>query len=229
MTFSDLVDQHVGLAFRKQLALADFLGKHSWQLDVTRGTVDFGKSGLFGKRRVYRAQILGSEAESSGTWLWAWANKQSNFPVDVLKAVNRVKAFGEENAISELLEPALNSTKFPGHLVAMVCTGITGADCYYRGPYPGGAAFFLVLDTPLRDAPATPTVRVINVLTQVVSEYSANHRAMAEAYLKAEGFRVKSTGDGFSATAEDGRALSIRFDDRGRFAGLQTVARPRTT
>ena len=36
MTFSDLVDQHIGVSVRKQLSLSDFLGKHSWQLDLAQ-------------------------------------------------------------------------------------------------------------------------------------------------------------------------------------------------
>src|SRR5262249_23614882 len=72
MTFSELVDRHIGLFVRKQMALSDFLGKHSYRFDLGKGTIDFGKGpGLFGKRRVYPCQVLGTESETSGTWLWA--------------------------------------------------------------------------------------------------------------------------------------------------------------
>lgn len=223
MTYSELIDQHIGLSLRKQLALADFLGKHSWQLDMTKGTVDFGKAGFFGKRRIYPVQVLGTESEAAGTWLWAWANAASGIPENLLKAVTQVKSFGQSQGISELATRELDSSACPGHTLAMIWCGIADADCYYRGPYAGGAAFFLIFDSPLKEAGPTPTTRVANVLMQVISEYSVNHRAMTEAYLEAEGFALKPAGSGLSATADDGRALRVRFDDQGRIAGINTT------
>ncbi len=226
MTFSELVEQHIGLSFRKQLALGDFLGKHSWQLDLGKGTVDLGKGpGLFAKRRVYPIQVLGTEAEDSGTWLWAWANTRSNIPPGVMRAVGRVKAFGESEGIDELTTAELPSSEYPGHLLASIAAGVADADCYYRGPYPGGAAFFLVYETPLRQAPPTPDVRVVNVLAQVIGAFEVNdHRAMARAYLEAEGFHIGEEDSGWSATDESGRSLTISFDDTGRIAQLTSPA-----
>jgi hypothetical protein len=227
MNFSALVDKHIGLSLRKQLALADFLGKHSWQLSLSAGTVDFGKTSLFGKRRIYPIQVLGSEAEKSGTWLWAWANSESNIPPAVLRAVNHVKSFGESQAIPELVTPELSTSKHPGHLLAMVCAGIADADCYYRGPHAGGAVFFLVFETSLREAPPTSSLGVANVMIQVISQFEVNHRAMAKAYLGAEGFRVVEEDSALKASADDGRALQVVFNDRGLISGVKTVVGPR--
>ena len=223
MTISELVDQHIGLSYRKQLALSDFLGRHSWQVDLGKGVVDFGKGpGLFGKRRVYPIQIIGTEAEDSGTWLWAWANTESNIPSGLLKAVNGIKALGETQGIDALATAKLPSSEYPGHVLASIGAGIADADCYYRGPYPGGAAFFLVYETPLRQAPPTPSVRVANVLMQVISAFPVNHRAMARAYLESEGFRLDEKDSGWSAADESGRSLTIAFDEMERIAEVTT-------
>jgi hypothetical protein len=223
MTFSELVDQHIGLSCRKQLALSDFLGRHSWQVDQGKGTIDFGKGpGVFSKRRVYPIQILGTEAEDSGTWLWAWANTQSNIPARLLNAADRIQAFGESHGIDALTIAEVPSSEYPGPLLASIGAGLADADCYYRGPYPGGAAFFLVYETPLRQAPPTPSVRVANVLMQVISAFPVNHRAMARAYLEAEGLRVVEKDSGWSATDESGRSLKIAFDEMGRIAEATT-------
>jgi hypothetical protein len=226
MTFSELVDQHIGLSFRKQLALADFLGQHSWRLDLGKGTVDFGKGpGLFARKRVYPIQLLGTEAEDSGTWLWAWANTESNIPPGVLTAVGRVRSFGASEKIDPLITAELPSSVYPGHLLASVATGIAGADCYYRGPYPGGAAYFLIFETPLRQASPTPTVRISNVLMQVISSFEVNHRATARAYLESEGLRVVDEGSVWSAADGAGRSLTITFDEFGRIARVTTESR----
>lgn len=226
MTFSELVDQHIGLSFRKQLALADLLGKHSWQLDLGKGTVDFGKGpGLFGKRRIYPIQVIGTEAEDSGTWLWAWANAESHIPPGVLKAVERVRAFGESQGIEPLSTGELPSEAYPGHLLASVACGIAQADAYYRGPYPGGAVFFLIHDTPLSEAPPTPGERILTVLTQVIGTFEVNHRAMARAYLEAEGFRLDEGERALTATDRSGHSLKMTLDDRGRMENLATTIR----
>ncbi len=224
MTFPELVDQYIGVSVRKQLALSDFLGKHSWQLDLSAGTVDFGKPGIFGKRRVYPIQVLGSVAEKSGTWLWAWANVESNIPPSCLRVAERVKAFGASEGITELTTPELPASAEKGHLIAAISSGIADANCYYRGPYAGGAVFFLVFDMPIAQAPLTSTVRIANILTQVISQISVNHRAMARAFLKAEGFEISDEGAGLSANAPDGRYLELRFDDHGRISGIETRA-----
>lgn len=229
MNFSELVERHIGMSLQKQLALGDFLGKHSWRLDLGKGTVDFGKGpGLFGKRRVYPIQVLGSEAEDSGTWLWAWANAESQIPPGLMRAVDRIKAFGEDESIAPLTIAELSSSEYDGHLLASVAAGIADADCYYRGPYPGGAVFFLIFETPLRSAPPPPAVRVVNVLTQAISTFAvSDHRAMARAYLEAEGFRLETDGPGWIATDGSGRSLSIAFDEQGRIGRVTTGGGPR--
>jgi hypothetical protein len=40
MTFSELVDRHIGLSFRKQFAMEDFLGPSTWRLDHAGGRID---------------------------------------------------------------------------------------------------------------------------------------------------------------------------------------------
>src|SRR5262249_38710010 len=116
----------------------------------------------------------------------------------------------------------LPSSEYPGHLLASVAAGIVDADCYYRGPYPGGAAYFLIFETPLRQAPPTSTVRIANVLTQVISAFEVNHRAMARAYLESEGLRVAEEGSVWSASEEAGRSLTMTFDDMGRITEVTT-------
>ena len=136
-----------------------------------------------------------------------------------------MKAFGESHGITELVTPELPAAEEKAHLFAAVSTGIADADCYYRGPYGSGAAFFLVFDTPIRQAPPTSTVQIANILTQVISQLPVNHRTMARAFLRAEGLHVSEEGADLSAKAPDGRSLALRFDEHGRISGIETRAR----
>jgi hypothetical protein len=146
------------------------------------------------RRRTYPIQILGTEDQGSGTWLWAWANSQSGFPPGLLKAAERVRSFGESEGVAELVTAMLPSSEYPGHLLACVAAGIADADCYFPGAIPGGACFMLIFETPLRQASPTDPVRIIRVLTQVTCAFGVDHRAMARAYLEAEGLRIVDKG-----------------------------------
>lgn len=221
MEFVGLVDRHLGLALRKQLALMDFLGEHTWQLDLDSGTVDFGRSGLFARKRVYPVQVLGTEADAAQTWLWAWANEASGIPPSLLRAVNRVKALGQSQGIAELTQPELPLASFPGHILASVCSAICHADGYYRGPYDGGAVYFLLSGTPLASPSPTPVPRMIAVLTDAISQQPVNHHAMATAYLRAEGLTLKQEGTTLTASAPDGRSLTVSFDPQNRISDIR--------
>ncbi|MGO9469497.1 MAG: DUF6882 domain-containing protein [Isosphaeraceae bacterium] len=227
MTLSDLVNQHIGLSFRKQYAMEDFLGESTWRLDHANGRIDFGKGpGLFARRRTYPIQILGTEDENAATWRWAWANTQSGFPPGILKAAERVRSLGESEGVAELVTAELPSSEYPGHLLACVAAGITDADCYYPGNIPGGACFMLIFETPLRQAPPTDPVRIIRVLTQVTCAFGVDHRAMARAYLDAEELRIVDEGLSWSAADEAGRLVRIDFDDMGRIKRAMRSGRP---
>jgi hypothetical protein len=124
------------------------------------------------------------------------------------------------------VRPELPLAEFPGHLLSLVSSGICKADCYYRGPYQAGAVFFLIFETPLRNEPPTRAERACNVLMEAISQFDvADHRAMATAYLKAEGFDLNENANSIEATARDGRSLSLEFDSLRRLARVSSVVK----
>jgi hypothetical protein len=221
-TFPELFSTHVATSFARQLALGDFLDEHTWNVDIRKSIVDFGND------RIYPIQLLGSESEFEETWLWAWANEQSNLPAESLEACARIREFGQEHGISELTEPSFALTVASGHVLAMLSTGLIGNCCYYRGPYEGGALFFLVLDLP--DAVLAPvtTARATTVVSEVISQFDIDHHLMAEQFLTSQGFTVNESGLTMTGTRPDGEEFAIEFDERGLITKTETVIRPRT-
>ena len=61
-------------AFDRQLLFAELVADLPWAYDLQTGTLSFGDS------YQWHAEILGTESEESGTWLWAWANEGSDIP-----------------------------------------------------------------------------------------------------------------------------------------------------
>ena len=217
--FSELLAEHIGLAFARQLAFADCLGQRDWNVNITEGVVRFGEDLKF------PIQLLGSEAYDSDTWLWAWANKASNLPDELLVSVARVRSVGEQRGIRELSEPRFGLDVASGHALALAASGIVGECCYYRGPYDGGALFFLVGQPP--DAVLQParSERVVTVITEIISQFDVEHRKMAETFLRTQGFDIDRQ-PAHTLASRDCDTITLDFDARGRLSGIRGTLKP---
>jgi hypothetical protein len=104
-----------------------------------------GEAPRAGAPIVFAAQLLGTVAYNDSTWLWSWANEASQIPVAFTQAARRLR---DSNPGVEWTTPqfALDLDHADEHRLAMVSSGLLAADAFYRGPYTGGAAFFLLHD-----------------------------------------------------------------------------------
>ena len=212
----ELFEKHAGSSYTKQLALGDLLGPHRWNFDMGAGTLDFGEG------RVCRAEIIGSESRASGTFLWAWANEQSNIPPELTKSVEELRTFGERRGIEELRTPMLSvdGKEITGHKLAMIASGLCNGEAYYAGNYEGGTAYFLLGNTPLANIATTGTLRMIRVIEEVILQFPCNHRTMILAYLNSEGFSFTNRDKHYVAIAGNERSLHFSFDDHDRMVKI---------
>ena len=66
--WNDVFSANLGKIMAIQTACAKYVVKNrNWNVDFDRGIISFGND-------EYPLQFLGSEANSSNTWLWAWEN-----------------------------------------------------------------------------------------------------------------------------------------------------------
>lgn len=219
LNFQRLFSQHVGPAFIRQLAFADFLGDRGWSVDTRRGRVQFGHD------LTFPIQILGAEAHDRQTWLWAWANHASNLPAGLTTAAQRLQKLGIEHGIRELERPEHPLSEVGGHQFALLASGVIGRCAYYRGPYEGGALFFLVQELPTTVLQPAPTARIVDVLTQVVSQYELDHRLLVDSFLRDQGFRIEG-GNGVLRGVRREEALEVKFDDVGRITQISGALLP---
>lgn len=221
-TFDELFSIHVASSFARQLALGDFLGEHNWNVDIQQAVVDFGNE------RIYPIQLIGTESKIEETWLWAWANEQSNLPDKILETSQRIREIGQQHQISELTEASFPLTVASGHMLAMLSAGLAGNCCYYRGPYDGGALFFLVNDLPASVFAPVPTSRATTVISEVISQFDTDQHLMAESFLKSQGFTTTESNRVMTGTRPNGEIFNIEFDDRGLIIEYNTVVKPGT-
>jgi hypothetical protein len=219
MKFEDLFDQHGALAFEKQRHLAEVVGESSWRFDMSAGMLAFDQLEL-------SIQILGTVSEYSNTWLWAWANTASRIPDHLLEASRTLQAIGKELQAFELTEPELHvENHSKGHLLAMVATGLLSAAAYYRGPYDGGAAFFLIPKLPGDAASGTesPSLQLTSAFTDFISAFECHQQTAFQAYAAAKGYSCRKSGT-CRVVAERGGQPSVEtlFDSKGRLVEIST-------
>ncbi|YCK38090.1 DUF6882 domain-containing protein [Actinomadura sp. ATCC 39365] len=214
------LSRSVATSLARQFALMDLLGNRPWSVDTHAGLISFGDDLHF------PLQFLGTESHTDQTWLWAWANAQSNLPPHLLRAADWLRDHGRQQGIPELTEPSLPLDRADGHLLALLSAGLTNR-CYYRGPYPGGAVFVLLENVPDEVfAPVRPE-RALSVLGQALSTYELDHRTLVESFLTQQGWQVES-GPGFvGGRHPGGSGLRAELDSQGRIGELESTLLPR--
>jgi hypothetical protein len=168
---------------------------------------------------VFAAQLLGTVAYNDSTWLWSWANEASQIPSALTRDAQHLRDAGPatEWTTSQF---ALNLDNADEHRLAMASSGLLAVDAFYRGPYTGGAAFFLLRDERLRllepDGP-----RIVRTITEAISRGAiTNHRAALIAYLTERGLRPQADGEMAIMAMISGHKLRVVFDAQDRLANL---------
>lgn len=212
-SFQDVFAQQVASAVARQLALADLIGDNGWQVDLAAGTATFGPE------LTFPIQLLGTESNGDRSWLWAWANAESQIPPVLLHLCDWIREYGRQNGIPELTEPEFPLDRADGHRLALLAAGLTGR-AYYRGPYDGGALFFHLENLPERVSAPVPPERAVTVLGQVIQSFEVDHRTVVTAFFQQQGWAVEAGPELVTGTHPGGSELRVTFDGQGRIGEL---------
>lgn len=223
--FQALFEQCVLIAYDHQIHLNPQV-HGQWWFDMESGTLAFTQED--GSQFITPVQLLGTQSEHDGTFLWAWANEQLGAPPELLEAVTRIRAHGQQHGIAELIEPLLDG--FDGHTIGMVAVGLTGASAYYRAPYQGGAAFLLMMGEDVWEPPEYPVVRVAQMLGHLLEQITlTNPMRSLLGWAKALGLQESPIDHGVRLTADDGSWVDLELDTQGRIGRITAQAGPQTS
>jgi hypothetical protein len=213
---SSRYERHVLASFDKQLYLSDLVGDLDWRFEMKSGLLSFGD------QFHWQAQILGTESEESGTWLWAWANQASGIPAGLLQAAHFMRELGEQHQIPELAEAQLPLGEINGHFLSMLASGECQAAAYYRGPYTGGAAFLLIRDERFERRIEDPLLRILSVFPQALEAVEIqNHKNALVGYLHYYGLMSQSAGNTILVKEGERTVLTASFDEQNRLMNLE--------
>lgn len=206
-------------AFRiaeNSLRLGEFIGDADWNLDVKGGLLSFVHPRSGDTLVRCPAQIVGSESDANGTFLWAWANTASGLPDTVLQAVNHLR----ETAETENADPAFQTAEpFPlphpsfSSEAAYLCAGVADGCAVYRCPYDGGAAHVVVMTCPELDTLPADSLRAIRAITSCISVFELDHQAALHAY----------AGEPDKNGVYAAKGVRVTFDEQGRIANMEAT------
>ena len=208
--------EHVASSFDKQMHLMDVIDKRDWAFNMGTGLLSFGTD-------RFKVQVIGTESCVSQTWKWAWANKESKIPVKLLDSCEILRSYGKKHKVSKFTKASFDLDELSnGHIISTIACGLCKGSAYYRCPYDGGAAFFIIDDIsfPMRP-PTNVALRVCSIFPQAVLSYPvSDHKKAFVNYLFFYNARVIDENDCVVGVFGEGTTVKATFDEKGRLLNI---------
>ncbi len=218
--FDAAVVEHLLVARARSRMLEDVRANRPWNVDLGTGELTLG-----GDR--HSAQILGTFARESQTFLWAWGNPGAAEWGPSLGLVNALRILAESTpglaCFGERIVPAARVN--PNEL-GLVAAELSGRHPLFVGGYDGGAAFLMVTSLKLRfeELPIAYLPGIFVDLPTIST--TAPPRACIRRFLERSGFALSESAAVVGGQRSDGDVV-VRFDELGRIAKVDLTARAR--
>jgi hypothetical protein len=208
-----LLDRFGASAFERQCDLLDLIHGLSWDADLQSGVITFGD-----KIRA-EFQLIGSFAKEDQSWMWSWANEGSEHPTALLLQSQRMKEIGESNGIPHFTTPLFDAAELVGHMLALIASGMFGADGYYPASYGQGILFVTLSSPQIEEFIASRKHIISLVFSQFISAFPVNHRKAFGHYLSAKGFDLEENGNRIVASRSS-EEIVAEFDASDRLVSV---------
>ena len=179
ITWNDIFSANLGKMMAIQIACAELVVKNrDWNVDFDKGIISFGND-------EYPLQFLGSEANSSNTWLWAWENI-NGFDDKIISLAKSIKEKGEKLNLEPLINAEIDiSDELNGHTLSIVACGLADKNyCYYRGPHSGGAIFVAFDGVDKKVFTPVDAKDFADIVVRCIQQFSLNHKLFIESFLE---------------------------------------------
>lgn len=204
--WNDVFSANLGKIMAIQTACAEHVVKNrNWNVDFNKGIIAFADD-------EYPLQFLGSEANSSNTWLWAWENI-NNFDDKIISLARSIKEKGEKLNLEALTTAEIDiSDELNGHTLSIVACGLADKNyCYYRGPHSGGAIFIAFDGVDEKIFSSINAGKFIDITMKCIQQFSLNHKLFIESFLEWNKTKYEWQGDLIVADFGKDGELKIEF------------------
>lgn len=212
-TFSELLEQNAALSYEKQFNFGDLIGSNPWQFDMSKGEISFGNK-LF-----FPVQIIGSISFNDNSWMWGWANSQSNIPENLLTQSYLLKKIGEEKGIEEFTNPHFCTDAQFDHQVGMIASGLFKSSCYYSANYGNGSLVCTINSSIIPVLKNSPE-KLLATFTQLVADFEVSHKDAFKSYLIDKGYLLKMT-DNTIVGLKGKDVVTAEFDSLNRLLSIK--------
>ena len=217
-TWNEIFSANLGKIMAIQIACAEYVVKNrDWNVDFDKGIIAFGND-------EYPLQFLGSEANSSNTWLWAWENI-NGFDDKIISLAREIKAKGEKLNVEALTTAEIDiSDELNGHTLSIVACGLADKNyCYYYGPHSGGA--ILVAFDGVDEKVFTPVDAkdFADIVVRCIQQFPLNHKLFVESFLEWNKTKYKWKENTLIADFENSQKLEIDFEEKSELARIINI------
>ena len=216
--WNDVFSANLGKIMAIQTACAKYVVKNrDWNVDFDKGIIAFGND-------EYPLQFLGSEANSSNTWLWAWENI-NGFDDKIISLAREIKAKGEKLNLEALTTAEINiSDELNGHTLSIVACGLADKNyCYYRGPHSGGAIFVAFDGVDERVFAPINAKDFADIVVRCIQQFPLNHKLFVESFLEWNKTKYKWKENTLIADFENSQKLEIDFEEKSELARIINI------
>jgi hypothetical protein len=208
------LEQYGLISLEKQEKLNLLAGEHTMELDFDTGHIRL--SGGY----EFPFQVLGTESDNTLTWLWAWAEEQTEVPADLLSSALDMRAWGEKEGITECTSPSVDLDRADGILLSLIASEVCKASCYYQDSYDGGALFLLLFGRTIEMQPPLDAAGLVRQISYLDSLYDFNHRNALLSYLRYHGLTYEGTGPAILTRLASGEELRAEFESGDRLVSV---------
>jgi hypothetical protein len=213
-TFIQYVEQYALLSLEKRHKLSGLVADEMHELDLEAGTV------LFSSGLVIPYQVLGTESDHTLTWLWAWAEEQTEIPEDLLQTSLDLRAWGMREGLHEFTVPSVDLDRADGNSIALIATEIAKANSFFRDVYDGGSALLLLFDNSIDVQPGFDRKALFQELSGLAALYDLDQRNVLRSYLVAKQLSPTEDGALLSCELDTGERIIAEFNERDKIINL---------
>lgn len=208
-----LIEQYGGFALEKQNNLGNLIGQLPWNANLDDGEIRFGDN-LF-----FPIQILGTFSHSSQTWLWAWANSQSNIPQDLLQQALTLKQYGENHGVDLLSNGTFDASETDLHFIGLIASGMFNSSGYYLADYGEGILCVTIASAEIDRTFNNDHLEIMTIFPQLISLYEMNHKSALSNYLQQKGYQIQESENQLTGT-KGNKIIRAEFDHLSRMTTL---------
>jgi hypothetical protein len=217
MNFFGYLEQYALASLEKQDKLGFLLDDRLHELDIESGKMRFSA-------REIPVQAIGTESDNTLTWLWAWADEQTEIAPSLLQSAIQLRTWGGSNNIPEFVHPSVDLSQADGNAISLISTQVCNASAFFRDEYDGGSAYLLLFDSAIDSQPGFDQQRLIRSMVDLFIRYDLNHRNAVHSYCNSTGLEHVAEGHAINFMLATGERMATEFDSGGRLVALNGAA-----